>query len=248
MIRYQKKATIIDRFDPVLKLVLLVIFCLSFFLVNNILKTAGLLLMLAITFLVSRISTAQLGSARFFLTFSIILVLVNALFTKNGKIVFGYSSFIITEEGIIQGLQKAFLFLGIIFSSLLFVATTDTSKLSHSLMRTGLPYRYGFMLVMAISLAPVFWVEYSTVRNAQVARGLKADVGNVSKISKFARFTFVPLIISALSKVDSLTISMEGRGFGLYKRRTYLKNSDITKGDIALFLFSICLISTLIIM
>jgi len=51
------------------------------------------------------------------------------------------------------------------------------------------------------------------------------------KVSLIIRYLFVPLVVSALSKVDSLTISMESRAFGLYQKRTYREQRSFTRRD-----------------
>jgi len=154
-----------------------------------------------------------------------------------------YYFLVVTEEGIMNGLQKASLFVGVIFSSMLFVATTNTSQFVNGMMQVGMSYRYAYMIVTSMSLAPVFQIEASTVRNAQVARGLSIDAGNVGKIVKIVRFTFMPLIMSALSKVDSLTISMEGRVFGIYEKRSYYRECRIGAKDMAIFMAAFAILT-----
>jgi hypothetical protein len=53
-------------------------------------------------------------------------------------------------------------------------------------------------------------------------RGLEIDKRSFKKLYKSLRFTLVPLIVSALAKVDSLVISMEGRAFGFKPARTFI--------------------------
>jgi len=46
-----------------------------------------------------------------------------------------------------------------------------------------------------------------------------------------ARYTLVPLVVTALGKVESLAISMEGRCFGLHPRRTFLRTVPFRPAD-----------------
>jgi len=245
MIRYKNNATMLGRFHPILKLFLLISICVSFFMVHDIIKLLLLLLTIAVLYLHSRVSPREVGGFRFFITLSIALIVINLLFTRDGETLFRYGFIIITKEGFLNGIQKTSLLIGVIFSSMLFVATTNTSQFANAIMQMGVPYRYAYMMVTSMSLAPVFQMEASTVRNAQVARGLRIDVGNISKIVNMARFTFMPLIVSALSKVDSLTISMDGRGFGIYKNRSYLKESKIRKMDMVIFISGLAVLTAI---
>jgi len=242
MISFQNKGTALESFNPVMKLVVLIAFCVALFLSSDLTRTLALLLLLVALYMVARLSPKKLGGSRFIVTLSISLVLINLLFTRDGEILLKYHFLVITKAGIANGLQKASLFIGVVFSSMLFVATTNTSQFVNSIMQIGVPYRYAYMIVTSMSLAPVFQIEASTVRNAQVARGLSIDSGNVRKITKMARFTFMPLIMSALSKVDSLTISMEGRAFGIYKKRSYYRESKYRGSDILYFVIGMAAI------
>ncbi|HPR41888.1 MAG TPA: energy-coupling factor transporter transmembrane component T [Candidatus Methanofastidiosa archaeon] len=238
MITFQNRGTVLESFHPVLKMVVLVTYCVALFMSDDLFRTALLLGLLALMYIMARLSPRRLGGLRFIITLSLSLVLINVLFTRDGDPLIKYHFLLITREGIENGILKASLFVGVIFSSMLFVSTTNTSQFVNGIMQIGVPYRYAYMIVTSMSLAPVFQIEASTVRNAQVARGLRIDAGSVGKIMKMARFTFIPLIMSALSKVDSLTISMEGRAFGIYKKRSYYRKCSMGASDVVSFSLS----------
>ena len=110
--------------------------------------------------------------------------------------------------------------------------------LAYALMRSGVPYRYGFMLVTALRFIPVFQSEMNTVSNAQKARGLDIDKGGVKTLLKSIQYTFVPMIVSALSKVDVLAVSMEGRAFGYAKGRTFRHVRKLMPLDMGIIMIS----------
>lgn len=122
-------------------------------------------------------------------------------------------------------------FVNIIGSSYLFVATTDPNRLAYALMQAGLPYRFGFMLITALRFIPVFHLELEQVKNAQMAKGIELEGLAPRKLLRAVRYLLVPLVISALSKVDFLTISMESRAFGLYPARTYMYSQTLSRKD-----------------
>jgi energy-coupling factor transport system permease protein len=133
--------------------------------------------------------------------------------------------------GLERGLSIALRFLLIVFSSLLFVSVTDPSLLAQDLTRVGIPYRYSFMLVVALRFLPLFESENHSVRLAQKSRGIEPDVRSVSGILRTVRYTFFPLLVSALSRVDALAMSMDGRGFGFADKRTFVRHSSWTATD-----------------
>jgi energy-coupling factor transport system permease protein len=116
--------------------------------------------------------------------------------------------------------------------SYIFILTTDPSDLAYALMKIGLPYRYGFMLVTALRLAPVMEEEGQTIYRAQLVRGIRYDRGNLRKLLLIIQQFMTPLLISALSRADKLVFSMEGRGFGKQSQRSFRKRPSLTKLDL----------------
>ncbi|MFY9135215.1 MAG: energy-coupling factor transporter transmembrane component T [Bacillota bacterium] len=125
------------------------------------------------------------------------------------------------QTRIANGALMSLRFLNVVLASHLFVSVTSSEDFAYALMQAGLPYRYGFALLAAMRFVPYFKTQANTVLQAQMARGMEVDRPTPKGIFLMAKHTFVPVIVTALSKVDSLAISMEGRCFGLYSDRTY---------------------------
>jgi len=227
-IKYESGSTPLHRLNPLAKLLVLVAYSVSIFTFYGLEVELFffLAMLLGIVLLRSR-ALLSLVTSRYFISFAVLIVAVQALFTRGGETLVSVPLLLltidVTTNGVLTGLVIAFRFLTIIMASAIFIFTTDPNELAYSLMRAGLPYRFGFMLVTAIRFIPVFESEAGTVRNAQVARGLDIDHGGARGIVKMARYTLMPLIVSALSKVDVLVISMEGRAFGDKKTRTFTR-------------------------
>ena len=192
---------------------------------------------------------------RFIITFSLLVLIVNMLFVKSGEVLLSFRSlqvmemeFVlsVTSGGLFNGLEIALRFLCIILSSMLFVVTTQPSRFAYSLMRSGIPYRYGFALVIALRFVPLFDMEATTVQRAQKARGLEIDRRGIKQLWQLARYTMVPLLASALSRVDALSRSMDSRGFGISRRRTFLRDTPARPTDwavsLAFIVFTVILI------
>ncbi len=182
-----------------------------------------------------RVGRGMRGS-RLLLGSGIAFFLLQALFVRRGMPLFclwpwGGGAWPVTVDGVRAGVIVGGRFLAIILLSMLTVATTDPSQLAYALMRAGLPYRYGFALVTALRLAPLFELEGSTVYEAQLARGVRYDVRSPTRLWKLLRQLLLPLLVSALGKVDALAISMEGRAFGRYPTRTFVRQVQATRAD-----------------
>jgi energy-coupling factor transport system permease protein len=195
------------------------------------------------------------GRTKFVILFSVLLFLVQIIVTTNG-VLLGYiipqigpigPQFSITDFGIERGLALSIRFLLLIFSSMLFVSVTDPTLLAHSLTKLRIPYRFSFSLVIALRFLPLFDLENHAVRMAQKSRGITPEVTGLRKIIRTIQYTFFPLLVSALSRVESLSMSMDGRGFGYSEDRSYLRKSEWKVRDSLFFIlassfFALCML------
>lgn len=140
----------------------------------------------------------------------------------------------ITAAGLVSGAQMATRFLVIVTSSFLFVSVTDPDRLADCCVRAGVPYRYAFLLVLALRFVPFFRRELAAVRDAQRMRGIRTSVRGVRALRRTIRYTFLPVLAAGFGKVDAITMSMKGRAFGLYSRRTPEKGCLVRGADLAL--------------
>ena len=246
---YVKNDTLLHRLNPGLKLFALISLMVGIIVYPSWKLSIVLLLIVFIGFLVARVPIRLTkGRTKFIIIFSVLLLLVQVLVTANGALlgflipqIGGFGPFLpVTDFGLIRGLAISSRFLLLIFSSMLFVSITDPTLLAHSLTRLRIPYRYSFSLVIALRFLPLFDLENHTVRMAQKSRGITPEVTGLRKIIRTVQYTFFPLLVSALSRVDSLSMSMDGRGFGISSERSYLRRSTWDIGDTLVAAFTIC--------
>jgi len=124
-------------------------------------------------------------------------------------------------QRVAAGALMSLRFLNVVLASHLFVSTTEPELLAYAMMQAGLPYRYGFAFLAAMRFVPYFRDQAQTVRYAQMARGIALDRPTPRGVYLMARYTFIPVVVSALGRVESLAVSMEGRCFGLHPARTF---------------------------
>jgi len=232
---YVQNDSFLHRLNPMTKFLSLVL-VISGILVYPSWILSGLIFFLILTgFAVAGVSL-RLGMNRikFLILFSVLLLVFQILLTPNG-VVLGHlvprigglgPLFPVTDFGLSRGLGISLRFLLIVFASMLFVSVTDPTLLSHSLTKLGIPYRYSYSLVIALRFLPLFDYETNAVRLAQKSRGISPSVGGIERTLRTIRYTFFPLLVSALSRVEALSLSMDGRGFGYKRERTYLRCSS----------------------
>lgn len=233
------------RINPLVKLFLLITMLIGVMIYPSWRFSFVLLIIVLLLFPINQVPlNLSRRRMKFIVLFSVLILVLQVIITVNGTIL-GYiipslngigPYFPITDYGIERGLSLCVRFLLIILSSMLFVAVTDPTILAHALTMLRIPYRYSFALIIALRFLPLFESENQVVRLAQKSRGIKPEVGGVRKIIRTIQYTFFPLIVSSLSRVEALSISMDGRGFGYSESRTYLRKSEWTISDTLLVL------------
>lgn len=174
------------------------------------------------------------------LIFSFTIFLVQIMFVHGGNILFYLIPFKISEygpffpiyeQGIYQGLLLIGRFWGLITISWVFINSTNPFHFAQSLTKIGIPYRFAYSLSLALRFTPVFSIETNIIQNAQQARGLNVNPNNVRGIMNLLHYTLIPMISSTLNRIRDITISMDGRAFGSYPTRSYIKNIPFTLMD-----------------
>ena len=182
-------------------------------------RLGALMLILLLALLSGESVRSFLCKGRFVISFSLFLFVVQALSVGEGRVVV-HSPVTLTDRGLVLGAQMALRFLVIVTSSLLFVWVTAPDRLARAIMSLGVPYRFGFIFVLALRFVPFFREEYRTIREAQHVRGLDRPIRTLRALRSSIGYTLLPVLTAGLVRVDSIAISMKGRGFGLYTRRT----------------------------
>ncbi|HUU84919.1 MAG TPA: energy-coupling factor transporter transmembrane component T [Phycisphaerae bacterium] len=227
---YQTGHSVLHRLHPVVKLAWLLWVTVAVFVFHSVaLPLAAVGLALALLWLAG-VPPWRIPGARACLILGVGIVVLHAVVARHGEPLIGP----VTTVGLVNGLRAAGRLLAVILMSTLFVTTTEPVSLACALVGAGLPYRWGFALVTALRLAPVFRVEAHHVHRAQLVRGVAYDAWGPRRWWLILRHLCMPLLVSALRTAHSLSLSMEGRAFGLHRRRTSLRQVNITRLDVAI--------------
>jgi len=116
--------------------------------------------------------------------------------------------------------------------ALLFIACTDPSEFAASLARIGVSYRAGYAVSLALRYIPDVQREYRNISQAQQARGI--DISGKDKF--FTRLKnsvaiLLPLIMSSLNRIETVSNAMELRGFGKKEKRTWYTQRRLKRND-----------------
>lgn len=116
---------------------------------------------------------------------------------------------------------------------LLFVCTTNPSEFAASLNRIGVSYRISYAVALALRYIPDIQREYRDISQAQQARGteMSRKASFINRL-KAASTILIPLILSSMERIETISNAMELRGFGKKAKRTWYSSRSFSKADI----------------
>ena len=133
-------------------------------------------------------------------------------------------------------------FVVLIASFSVFFLTTSPDHLGLALQQSHIPYEFCFAFTTAVRFVPVLADEAQTIMDAQKARGLELERGNLFKRVKNYIPILIPLIVNAIRRSLELAESMESRAWGANKKRTNLYELKLNKADYMLVLVSVLML------
>ena len=144
----------------------------------------------------------------------------------------GIGRYTVTAEQLFYHLNVVLKYTCTIPIVLLFVCTTDPSEFAASLNRIGVNYRISYAVALALRYIPDIQREYQDISLAQQARGVEMSkkaklTDRLRSISKI----LIPLILSSMERIDTISNAMELRGFGKNAKRSWYSGRPFTKGD-----------------
>ena len=215
--------------------------------------TPLLVILTVAAFLLFRISRIKLKEISFMLKFTFVFMILNNLLIflfspQHAVSIYGTKTvlfeiagpYVVTAEQLFYHLNVALKYTCTIPVVLLFVSTTNPSEFAASLNRIGVSYRISYAVSIALRYIPDIQREYYDISQSQQARGIE-----MSKKAKFFQrlknisAILVPLILSSLERIDTISNAMELRGFGKGKNRTWYNARPFSVGDIIAMVVSI---------
>ena len=121
---------------------------------------------------------------------------------------------------------------------ILFVCTTNPSEFAASLNRIGVSYRISYSVALALRYIPDIQREYHDISLAQQARGVEmSKKANLIHRLKAASTILIPLVLSSMERIETISNAMELRGFGKGKKRTWYASRPFTTADYGSMIF-----------
>ena len=220
--RYIPGNSMIHRLDPRSKLLAMFAFLLLIFWANNLITNV---LIIAFVFAMVVLSQIRLS---FFINglkpmIGIILftTFFQVFFTPGASVLWEFWIFKVSIEGLQQALIIFIRFVLIIFFSTLLTLTTTPLSLADGiesglapLKRLKVPvHEIGLMLSMSLRFVPTLMDDTTRIMNAQRARGVDFNEGNLIQKVESVIPILIPLFASSFKRADALATAMEARGY-----------------------------------
>jgi energy-coupling factor transport system permease protein len=168
------------------------------------------------------------------------------LFETSGRVLFRLGFVHPTDKGVLFALAIALRIIIPVFAILLLFMTTRRRDIVAGTVKLGLPYKAGFGITIAFGLLPSLVGTGQTIMEAQRARALELDRGNpIRRLRKSARVV-VPLMMTAIGSIQNLAFSLDSRGYGAQRKRTYLHEPRYSAADAAVLVLLAAILATAI--
>lgn len=243
LFNYIDRPSPIHRLTGASKLVCLVAWTVA---VMTSFYTPLLLLLTVASFILFRVARLRVKDISFMLGIMLVYIVLNNvlifLFSpEHGTSIYGTRTVLFHIAGpYVVTAEQLFYHLNVILKNactipivLLFVCTTNPSEFAASLNRIGVSYRISYAVALALRYIPDIQREYRDISLAQQARGteMSKKASLVSRL-KAASSILIPLILSSLDRIETISNAMELRGFGKEKQRTWYSGRKFSRMDI----------------
>lgn len=256
---YLPRKSIIHNLTGTTKLVVFLLFSLASMLTYDTRVLLGMLCFSLVSFLMGKI---KLSEVKVMIYFMLAFLVLNNLFIylfapEQGVEIYGTRHLIatligpytITQEQLFYTFNITLKYFVSLPMAILFISTTNPSEFAASLNGIGVSYRVGYAVSIALRYIPDVQREFYEISQAQQARGV--ELGKKVKLSKRIKNSasiLLPLILSSLNKIETISNAMELRGFGKNKKRTWYMKSKFARNDyIALVLVILLFIGSVMI-
>ena len=164
----------------------------------------------------------------------------HVLFTIFGR-------YVVTSEQMLYQATKTLKYASVVPLGIIFFLSTNPSELAASINRAGIHYKAAFAFSLTLRYFPDLIRDYQDIAAAQQSRGL--DLSKKERLGKRIKNILnitIPLIFSTLDRIDTISNTMDLRGFGKEKKRTWYAAKPLKRNDcIALAIALLLLLGTL---
>jgi energy-coupling factor transport system permease protein len=250
ILEFYQGDTIIHKLNPLTKMILALLLCMSSFTSNNIITVIAIITLDIIIAYMANIAKKAVALLITLLKIGIFLFIIQVLLIRTGNIILNLPlNLYITDKGLEFSILIVLRLVGATMPLVIMLSVTRMSDLTNVLVqKLHIPYKYAFAFITALRFIPLFENEMNGIIEAQTARGVEFDTKNPIKKLRLVLPLCVPLLISSVKRIEGGAISAELRGFNVRKKNSGYKKYCLNIVDYGAMLISVLvLISSLLI-
>lgn len=243
VLNYLPRKSVVHELTGTTKLAFFLLFTFASMITYDTRVLVGLML---VSFAAFRLSHIKLREVRFMLLFMLVFLLLNNFFIflfnpDQGTQIYGtrhvlahlFWRYDLTAEQLFYMLNISLKYFVALPVAILFISATNPSEFAASLNSIGISYRVGYSVAIALRYIPDIQRDYHNISQAQQARGVElGKKENLFNRLKNAVGILLPLILSSLNRIDTISNAMELRGFGKDpKKRTWYVQRPFRRND-----------------
>jgi energy-coupling factor transport system permease protein len=137
----------------------------------------------------------------------------------------------VEQEALLYGFSNALRIVITVIAGMFFLSTTRNEEVGIGLVRLGIPYRFAFAISTALRLVPTVVATGLTIGQAQRARGLDLESGNIIRRIRNHLPLLVPVFVSTVRSTNVFSMALESKGFGARPERTYFLRTAMSGRD-----------------
>lgn len=207
--------------------------------------TRVLVVMLGLSFVMYKVSKIVFKEIAFVFYFILVFLVINnlavfffspyegvAIYHTRHDVIKLIGPYTLTWEQLFYQFNMTLKYLTIIPIGLIFLATTHPSEFAASLNKIGVSYKIAYSVAIAMRYIPDIQRDFIEISQAQQARGI--DLSRREKLPKRLKnmgAILMPLVLTSLDRIETISYAMELRSFGKYKKRTFYSERPFRKQD-----------------
>lgn len=242
VLNYLPRRSVVHDLTGTTKLAFFLLFTFASMITYDTRVLIGLML---VSFAAFRLSHIRLREVRFMLVFMLVFLLLNDFFIflfdpNQGSHLYGtrhvlfhiFWRYDVTAEQLFYLFNISLKYFVALPVAILFISATNPSEFAASLNRIGVSYKIGYAVAIALRYIPDIQRDYHNISQAQQARGV--ELGKKERLFtrlRNAATILLPLILTSLARIDTISSAMELRGFGKSKKRTWYTQRPFRRND-----------------
>ena len=254
VLNYLPRESVVHRLTGTAKLAFFLLFTFAGMITYN---TWLLLALLAVSLAAFKLSRLHYKEVRFMFLFMLVFLLLNNFFIflfdpNQGTALYGTRTVLchlfwrydITAEQLFYMFNITLKYFVTLPVAILFISATNPSEFAASLNGIGVSYKIGYSVAIALRYIPDIQRDFHAISQAQQARGI--ELGKNEPFFKRLKNTvhiLLPLILTSLNRIDTISNAMELRGFGKNKTRTWYTRRPFAKSDYAVMALGVVLLA-----